>query len=65
MISSRLSGSANRKLIHRTVHARIGRKNFSVDCVVLRSASLAKLPSDTAEKNFAEKIAATSRMVLR
>ena len=35
----KLSGSTIRKPIHRTVLARIGRKNFSVACVVLRSAT--------------------------
>jgi hypothetical protein len=60
MSVSRLSGSTIRKPIHKTVHARIGRKNFSVVCVVLKSASTIALRertfSATPKKVHGEKI---------
>jgi hypothetical protein len=43
MSVSRFSGSTIRKPIHSTVLARIGRKNISVACVVLKSASTTTL----------------------
>ena len=43
MSVSKSSVSTIRKPIHRTVHAQIGKKSFSVACVVLKSASTSTL----------------------
>jgi hypothetical protein len=65
MSVSKLSGSTIRKPIHRTVHARIGQKNISVACVVLRSASTTTLQertfSDTRKNRHGAKITAASQ----
>jgi hypothetical protein len=69
MSISRLSGSTIRKPIHKTVHAQIGRKNISVACVVLKSASTTTLQgrtfSDTPKRVHGVKITAASRMAIR
>jgi CheY-like chemotaxis protein len=68
MSVSRLSGSTMRRPIHKTVLARIGRKSFSVACVVLRSGTTTTLQARTfpaTPKTLMARDTARSRMAIR